>query len=301
MTASTSPPTSGTAAPQSLRLPDGRRVAIHRLAEGSGRTIVLCHAAPGAGTFDPDPAATARRDVTLLAIDRPGYGGSDPVGGDTFATVDGAARDIVAVLDDRGIERVSVAGWSAGGRIALALAARYPDRVDRIAVAATPAPNEAVPWVPAEQQAGLDALRDQPAAAVHAALGGMLEAIIPTDPSSDAALELIGGRHGNGEILEQADVRERLATMFAAAFAQGATGMVQDIAGYGIRPWGFEPREVTAKTLLVYGSADAIGSHHGRWWQRHLPDARLEMTPGVGHLVVVTRWSRILAHLAPGR
>ncbi|MDQ2996568.1 MAG: hypothetical protein M3R61_05860 [Chloroflexota bacterium] len=33
-----------------------RRVAVHRLAEGSsGRTLVLCHPAPGAGTFDPDP------------------------------------------------------------------------------------------------------------------------------------------------------------------------------------------------------------------------------------------------------
>jgi pimeloyl-ACP methyl ester carboxylesterase len=262
---------------------------------------VFCHAAPGAGTFDPDPVATAARDITLIAIDRPGYGDSDPIG-DGFATVDGAARDIVAALDDRGLERVSIAGWSAGGRIAAAVAALHPDRVERVAIIATPAPNDEVPWVPKEQQAGLDALRDLPPAEVHQALGGMLQAMVPADPASDEALALLGGGAGDDDVLAMPGVRDRLAVMLAAAFAQGSTGIAQDIAGYGIRPWGFEPSAVAVKTLLVYGGADpVISSRHGRWWQRHLPDARLEMTPGVGHLLVVPRWARILSHLAPSR
>jgi hypothetical protein len=35
--------------------------------------------------------------------------------------------------------------------------------------------------------------------------------------------------------------------------------------------------------------------------QRRLPDARLEMAPGAGHLVVIPRWVRLLSHLAPSR
>jgi pimeloyl-ACP methyl ester carboxylesterase len=88
---------------------DGRRLGVHVLNEGTGRTVVFCHPAPGAGTFDPDPDATRARDVTLLAVDRPGYGDSDPIGADSWASVDGAAADIIAVLDDLGIDRVSVA------------------------------------------------------------------------------------------------------------------------------------------------------------------------------------------------
>ncbi|HEY9216849.1 MAG TPA: hypothetical protein VIO94_02280, partial [Phenylobacterium sp.] len=59
---------------ESFELKSGRKVRVHVLAEGrSGRTVVFCHAAPGAGTLDPDPGETARRGVALLAVDRPGY------------------------------------------------------------------------------------------------------------------------------------------------------------------------------------------------------------------------------------
>jgi pimeloyl-ACP methyl ester carboxylesterase len=58
--------------------------------------------------------------------------------------------------------------------------------------------------------------------------------------------------------------------------------------------------EVTAKTLLIFGSKDPLtGSRHGTWWQKHLPSARLEMHPDGGHDLLVPMWPRILSHLAP--
>ena len=114
-------------------LDGGRQVAIHRLAEGdTGRTLVLCHAAPGAGAFDPEPEQTWARGVTLLATDRPGYGQSDPLPAGKWPTVAAAADALAAVLDRLARGPASVAGWSAGGRVALALAARRPDLVDRL-------------------------------------------------------------------------------------------------------------------------------------------------------------------------
>lgn len=78
-----------------VTLASGRRIAVHQLAAGDGtRTVVFCHPAPGAGNLDPAPDETARRRVTLIGVDRPGYGRSDPVTGSTWAGVDVAADDI---------------------------------------------------------------------------------------------------------------------------------------------------------------------------------------------------------------
>ena len=287
-----------------VRLPSGRHVALHQLAmaEGTARTIVFCHSAPGAGTFDPCPDETTARNVDLIAVDRPGYGGSESLPAGEWLSVDRGADDVAEVLREHGIDRVSVAGWSGGGRIALALAARHPDLVDRVAVIATPAPDEAVPWIPVEQRWALEALRGQSADDVHAALTTQMADLVPSDPAAPEALSLIGNSPADAQVLAQGDVKKRLVTMFGEAFAQGATGMVADIAGYCLRPWGFEPGDVGQKTLLVYGARDPMtGSKHGRWWQQHLPDARLEMVPDAGHLVVVPLWKRVLSFLAPTR
>jgi hypothetical protein len=63
---------------------------------------------------------------------------------------------------------------------------------------------------------------------------------------------------------------------------------------------GFSVDDVHAKCLLLYGNADEIGSAHARWYKNHLADARVEMVPKAGHLVVIPMWDRVLSHLAPG-
>jgi pimeloyl-ACP methyl ester carboxylesterase len=57
-----------------------------------------------------------------------------------------------------------VVGWSAGGRVALALAARHPDVVRSVAVVCTPAPDDEVAWVPEEYRTMSQAMGSDPAA-----------------------------------------------------------------------------------------------------------------------------------------
>lgn len=282
-------------------LKSGRRVAVHVLAEHpDGPTIAFCHPAPGSGAFDPDPVATAERAVNLIAVDRPGYGGSEPAPPNAWASVARAADDLAEVLVARGEGPVGVAGWSAGGRVALALAGRRPDLVSRVAVIATPAPDEEVSWIPPEHKAALEALQGQSPEAANAALASQMAAVAPADPSAPEALALLSQSPADERILAAPGVQARLGAMMAQAFAQGAAGMAAEIAGYSLQPWGFVPEEVHAKTLLLYGDQDPIGSRHARWWKARLPDARVEMAPGLGHLLAIPLWRRALAHLAPG-
>jgi pimeloyl-ACP methyl ester carboxylesterase len=283
-----------------VKVRDGRVVTVHRPREGGdgARTVVFCHPAPGSGAFDPDPAATAERGVTLIGVDRPGYGGSTPVH-DSWATVASAADDIADVLDSLGVGPVGLAGWSAGGRVALALAARRPELVDRVAVVATPAPDEEVSWIPPNEKQMVEAFKGQPPAAVHEQMARAFASMLPQDPID--ALPMVGATEQDEATLAAPGTRDRVAGMLATALQQGAAGIVADIASYTLRPWGFEPPDVAAKTLLLYGGRDPIGGEHGRWWRQRLPDARLELVPDAGHLLVIPVWGRVMSHLAPKR
>jgi pimeloyl-ACP methyl ester carboxylesterase len=276
----------------------GRRVAVHRLTRGTDRcVVVLCHGAPGSGCFDPDPAETRARNVRLLGVDRPGYGRSQPVAAE-WPTVASAADDVAAVLDNLDVERVGVAGWSLGGRVALALAARHPDLVDRVVTLGTPAPDAAVPWIEPQE---LDGLRRAPEQA-RARLRTRLDSIIPADPHSSAALRALGASAADDAALQTPGARRRLGEMLEAAFMQGSSGLAADIAAHSLRPWGFEPEAVRAETLLLYGSRDPlVGPQDGLWWRAHLPNARLEVFPRAGSLLVIPTWRRVLSHLVPDR
>lgn len=245
-----------------------RRVAVHRPAPGElGRTVVVCHSAPGGGLFDPDPAHTRAYGVTLLAPDRPGYGRSDPLPAGAWASVGSAADDLAAVLDHSDQAPVGVVGWSAGGRVALALAARRPALVDRVVVVATPAPNDHVPWIPPEQQAGLDSLRGQMPDKVQSVLEQQFAPLTPPTVSAADTLPMVGASDADAALLAHGGARERLVGMLEAGFAQGPIGLVGDLAGYTLQPWGFEPKDVLAETLLLYGTRDPIaGPPHGAWW-----------------------------------
>ena len=46
--------------------------------------------------------------------------------------------------------------------------------------------------------------------------------------------------------------------MVAEGFRQGVLGLAHDLISYRAVPWGFDPHEVTAPTVCVYGVADQI-------------------------------------------
>lgn len=287
-----------------LTRPGGRRIAVRDLtpdAPADAPVVLFCHIAPGSGEFDPDPEVTAARGVRLITVDRPGYGGSEPTG-DEFASVGLVTDDAIAVLEDvlAPGATAGVVGWSAGGRVALSVAARRPDLVSRVAVIGTPAPDDAVSWIPEEYKAGIEALRGASAADAHAALtaamGPMVESL-----TGDDRFAVLGVGEADGAVMARPGVADRLRGMVDETFAQGAAGMVADVAGYTLQPWGFEPADVTADVLLGYGADDPLGEPHGRWWEQELPKAHLEVVPDVGHMVVVPFWGRALEHVTPGR
>lgn len=104
---------------------------LHHIEIGSGPPLLLIH-----GLFDL--LETWERLVPLLsdrfkvlAIDLPGFGRSRlPEAWEE--SLSGMIEAVVAFLDAKGIEKTSIVGSSMGGGIALGVAGRHPERVDRI-------------------------------------------------------------------------------------------------------------------------------------------------------------------------
>jgi pimeloyl-ACP methyl ester carboxylesterase len=79
----------------------------------------------------------------LLAVDRPGHGLADPYDFTGIDTRDLAVRFLNDILDALDLDPVPIVGNSMGGRWALELALRQPDRVERLILVGAPAGSKA--------------------------------------------------------------------------------------------------------------------------------------------------------------
>jgi pimeloyl-ACP methyl ester carboxylesterase len=100
---------------------------------GSGDPVILIHGLGATkASFLPTLAALAP-SYHAIAIDLPGFGDSDkPFNAPYHAPY--FAQSVVALLDALELERAHVGGNSMGGRVAIELGLRAPQRVDRLAL-----------------------------------------------------------------------------------------------------------------------------------------------------------------------
>ena len=116
------------------RIRDGRmRLAGGTIAytlAGTGPALLLIHGLGGdRRTWQPLLPGLARTH-TVIAPDLPGHGESDAPAGDySLGAHASALRDLLLALGHR---RVSIAGHSLGGGVALQTAYQFPERIDRL-------------------------------------------------------------------------------------------------------------------------------------------------------------------------
>lgn len=105
-------------------------IELHCEETGDGEPLVLLHGNGEDGTYFAHQIAHFSQRFRVLALDTRGHGKS-PRGEAPF-TIRQFARDLLAFLDARGIERAHLLGFSDGGNIALAFALAHPERVGKL-------------------------------------------------------------------------------------------------------------------------------------------------------------------------
>ncbi len=286
---------------ETLTLADGRTLGYDDVGDPDGTPVLYVHGSPDSRRArHPDDALAGGIGIRLVALDRPGAGLSTahPTG-----TVGSFADDAVALADHLGVAAWRPLAWSAGSVYALALAARHPDRVARVAVAAGLVPFAAYAepgllddadggrWMVAELgeelgPAGLAEMAAPMLAPYPCDLALAREHVLETaDPTRRAELDALPG------------AVDALAAGVADSVAGGLAGLTRDLE-LQVEPPDVRWEAAVAPVDLWYGGRDTTAPPaFGTWWAHRLPWAELTVVPDAGHLVALTHWLPILTRL----
>ena len=103
---------------------------IHWRACGSGPAVMVSHINQQSSAVMAELLQALAPDFRAIAIDYPSHGHSDHI--DWQPTIEDYARCVIEVMDSLGIERAFALGEAVGAAVSIALAARWPQRIDRI-------------------------------------------------------------------------------------------------------------------------------------------------------------------------
>lgn len=203
----------------------------------------------------------------VVRYDTRGHGRSPEVPGPY--SMDDLADDVVALLDTLGVANAHLVGLSLGGMMGMRLAARDPERIDRLVLLCTGAFLEAGPGY------------TERAAQVRAqGTGSVAEGVV--------------SRWFTPEFLaENPDVRTYHEAMCAATSAEGYAGSCEAIAAMDLRP---DLARIKAPVLAIAGEEDpATPPAYLREIAEGVPDGRLVVVPDAAHLAAAQQPQAVAA------
>ena len=107
-------------------------ISLHFVEQGGGKPLILLHGNGEDGSYFKHQINCFSADYRVIAIDTRGHGQS-PRGEKPFTIVQ-FAEDLHDFMDEKGIAKAILLGFSDGGNIALTFALKYPERVERMIV-----------------------------------------------------------------------------------------------------------------------------------------------------------------------
>ena len=224
-------------------------------ADRPGTPLVMLHG--GVLTFHLSfdallPELTAERRV--IGVELQGHGHT--ADGERPFSIRQCADDVVALLDHLGLERADLFGFSLGGLVSTDIAARHPDRVGRVVLAASHfRPDAYYPEITAPEQDSPRLPTEEDFASMH----GAYKEVAPDPDHFFTFLEKI------------------------------------QPAVHAFEPWTDEElARLTMPILMIIGDTDFVRLEHAVEMQNRLPDSQLAILPGTKHTEVAKRADLVL-------
>ena len=105
-------------------------IKLYYAEKGAGEPILFLHGNGESGEYFVNQIDVFAEKYHVYAVDTRGHGRT-PRGEAPF-TISQFADDLKGFMDEHGMERAHILGFSDGGNIALQFAIRYPERVDKL-------------------------------------------------------------------------------------------------------------------------------------------------------------------------
>lgn len=122
---------------------DGKAIAYHTIGTSSAAPLLLINGGPGLDhsyLHLNDVWRRFGRTRQVVFFDQPGTGGSSPIGAQDTITIADLLDGIESIRTTLKAEQLDVLGHSWGGYLAMAYAIRHPDRVRRMILVGSSAP-----------------------------------------------------------------------------------------------------------------------------------------------------------------
>ena len=243
-------------------------MALYAEVAGEGPEVVLVHEGISDSRMWDEQWEAWSRSFRLLRLDLRGFGRS-PLEPGPFAH----ARDLIAVLEQHGFDRVALVGVSLGGRVALEVTLARPELVRALVLVAPGMPGHE--W----SQSLREAWAEEEAAFEAGDLDAAVEASLRT--------WVDGPRRKPGDV--DPAVRARVGEMQRRAY-ELAAGIAADEEELLVDDLAQRVGEIEAPTLVLVGEEDQPDMHAiAERLAREIPGARLERIAATAHVPSMER------------
>ena len=264
-----------------LTTADGRRLAYRRA--GSGPTLVCHGGGPGFSSLYLGNVGGLDEHLELVLLDPRGTGGSDRPADPRAYAIDDYADDVEELREHLGLERIDLLGHSHGGVVAMAYAARYPERVGHLILASTLAR-----WAPEQESAMNEAMAAHEAEPWYEDALAALQAEQAGDFSSDEELGELAMREFPFYFAHFGEKEQTYLDTLRDETPNADTLLLfnkEIFESFDLRP---ELDRITAPTLVVTGELDFItGPVCAAEISAGIADVKTEILPRTGHFVFV--------------
>jgi pimeloyl-ACP methyl ester carboxylesterase len=250
---------------------------------GSGPLLLLIHGMAGTAENWQSVIEPLALRNTVIAPDFPGHGLSAPGGGDySLGSLASGLRDLMLTL---GHERATLVGHSLGGGVALQFTYQFPEMVERLVLVSSGGLGPDVsPILRAAALPGADLFISATAGVGRRAgsLVGRGMGILGMRPSADVA-EVA---RGYASLSDPERRKAFLATLRSVVGTEGQRVAALDRLYLA----------AALPLLIVWGDRDPIiPVEHAEGAHRELPNSRLEIFEGVGHVPQLERPGTFIA------